>query len=181
MLPQHFFANVVAKGAIIMTFSAAYYIEKLNLQAHSEGGFYASTFVGNECIVTKAGERPSYTSIYFLLRSEDISHLHRLQSDELWYYHAGSPLTVHMIYPDGTYEAKKLGLNIANGEAPQVLVPKHTIFGSSVDEVDTFSLVGCMVSPGFDYADFELFTQEDLLKDYPQHEAVIRKMAYEQL
>ena len=164
-----------------MTFSAAYYIEKLNLQAHSEGGFYGLTFVGKECVATKAGERPGYTSIYFLLRSEDISHLHRLQSDELWYYHAGSPLTVHMIYPDGTYEAKKLGLNIANGEAPQVLVPKHTIFGSSVDEVDTFSLVGCMVSPGFDYADFELFTQEDLLKDYPQYEAVIRKMAYEKI
>lgn len=164
-----------------MTLSATYYIEKLNLQAHSEGGFYTSTFVGDECVATKAGERPSYTSIYFLLRSEDISHLHRLQSDELWYYHAGSPLTVHMIYPDGTYEARKLGLNIENGEAPQVLVPKHTIFGSSVDEEDTFSLVGCMVSPGFDYADFELFTQEELLKDYPQHEAVIRKMAYEQL
>ena len=170
-----------AKGAITMTLSATYYIEKLNLQAHSEGGFYTSTFVGDECVATKAGERPSYTSIYFLLRSEDISHLHRLQSDELWYYHAGSPLTVHMIYPDGTYEARKLGLNIENGETPQVLVPKHTIFGSSVDETATFSLVGCMVSPGFDYADFELFTQEDLLKDYPQYEAVIRKMAYEQL
>ena len=64
-MPQHFFANVVAKGAIIMTFSAAYYIEKLNLQAHSEGGFYASIFAGNERIATKAGERPSYTSIYF--------------------------------------------------------------------------------------------------------------------
>ena len=86
-----------------------------------------------------------------------------------------------MIHADGTYEARKLGLNAIDGEAPQVLVPKHTIFGSSVDEADSFSLVGCMVSPGFDYADFELFTQGELLEKYPQHEAVIRRMAYERL
>lgn len=162
-----------------MTYSANDFISQLQLEAHPEGGFYKSTFAASEGVATHNGSRSLYTSIYFLLRSDDISHLHRLQSDELWYYHAGSPLTVHMIYPDGTYEAKKLGLNIANGEAPQILVPKHTIFGSSVDDVDTFSLVGCMVAPGFDFADFELFTQEELLKDYPQHETVIRKMAYE--
>ncbi|WP_332649107.1 cupin domain-containing protein [Lysinibacillus sp. 54212] len=162
-----------------MKFSAQYYIENLNLIAHKEGGYYASTFTGEEQVETAQGARPGYTSIYFLLRSQDISHLHRLKSDELWYYHAGSPLTVHIIYEDGTYEAKKLGLNIENGEAPQIVVPKNAIFGSSVDEAHTFSLVGCMVSPGFDYADFELFTQEELIAQYPQHEAVIRKMAYE--
>ncbi|MEO4055308.1 cupin domain-containing protein [Solibacillus sp. CAU 1738] len=164
-----------------MAHTAEFYIEKMNLEAHPEGGYYKSTFAGTEEMTTRNVLRPLYTSIYFLLRSEDISHLHRLQSDELWYYHGGSPLTVHMIYPDGTYEAKKLGLNIDNGEMPQILVPKHTIFGSSVDEANTFSLVGCMVAPGFDFADFELFTQDELLKDYPQHEAVIRKMAYETL
>ncbi len=161
--------------------SAQYYIEQLQLAAHPEGGYYASTFRGDGSIETASGVRPYYTSIYFLLKSEEISHLHRLQSDELWYFHAGSPLTVHMIYPDGTYEAKKLGLNIEAGEQPQVLVPKHTIFGSSVDDADTFSLVGCMVSPGFDFEDFELYTQQVLMADYPQHEAVIRKMAYEKL
>lgn len=164
-----------------MKLSAQYYIEKLNLNAHTEGGFYASTFTGEEQVTTAQGDRPGYTSIYFLLRSQDISHLHRLKSDELWYYHAGSPLTVHIIHEDGTYEAKKLGLTIENGEVPQIRVPKNAIFGSSVDDEDTFSLVGCMVSPGFDYADFELFTQAELLELYPQHEAVIRKMAYEKL
>ena len=76
---------------------------------------------------------------------------------------------------------KKLGLNIEQGEQPQVLVPKNTIFGSSVDEKNTFSLVGCMVSPGFDFADFEMFTQGELIEQYPTHEAIIRKMAYEKL
>lgn len=164
-----------------MLFNADYYIQKLNLQPHAEGGFYTSTFTGEANVSTPAGDRPGYTSIYFLLRSTDISHFHRLQSDELWYYHGGSPLTVHMIHKDGTYEARKLGLNAGDGEAPQILVPKHTIFGSSVDEADSFSLVGCMVSPGFDYADFELFAQAELLEKYPQHEAIIRKMAYEKL
>lgn len=161
-----------------MKVSAQYFIENLQLEEHPEGGFYASTFRSDHEIAVHNVERPLYTSIYFLLRSQDLSHLHRLKSDEIWYYHAGSSLTVHMIYPDGTYEAKKLGLNLDAGEVPQVAVPKNTIFGSSVDDEGTFSLVGCMVAPGFDFADFELFTQEELLADYPQHEAVIRKMAY---
>ncbi|ACA42109.1 cupin domain-containing protein [Lysinibacillus sphaericus] len=161
-----------------MKYSAPYFIKQLNLAEHPEGGYYISSFRAEENIAVRDVQRPIYTSIYFLLRSQDISHLHRLQSDELWYYHAGSPLTVHMIFPDGTYEAKKLGLNLEAGEIPQIAVPKNTIFGSSVEEVDTFSLVGCMVAPGFDFEDFELFTQEELLADYPQHEAVIRKMAY---
>lgn len=158
--------------------SAQYFIEHLKLAEHPEGGYYISSFRASDDIAVRDVQRPIYTSIYFLLRSQDISHLHRLQSDELWYYHAGSPLTVHMIFPDGTYEAKKLGLNLEAGEVPQIAVPKHTIFGSSVEESDTFSLVGCMVAPGFDFEDFELFTQEELLADYPQHEEVIRKMAY---
>uniref|UniRef100_UPI0020BDCA42 cupin domain-containing protein n=1 Tax=Lysinibacillus fusiformis TaxID=28031 RepID=UPI0020BDCA42 len=72
----------------------------------------------------------------------------------------------------------KLGLNVETGEVPQSAVPKNTILGSSVEDSETFSLVGCMAAPGFDLADFELFTREELLADYPQHEGVIRKMAY---
>jgi uncharacterized protein len=158
------------------TNDANYYIEKLDLIPHPEGGFYKSTFQSEEMLSNK--NRSLYTSIYFLLRSGEVSHLHRLQSDELWYYHGGSSLTVHVIDTNGEYKEIKLGLNLDNGEVPQVLVPKHTIFGSSVMEEGTFSLVGCMVSPGFDFVDFELFTQEELNRDYPQHEDIIRKLAY---
>ena len=156
-------------------------IETLQLEPHPEGGFYRSTMRDDEKLSLAHGERPLYSSIYFLLRSQDISHLHRLQSDEVWYYHGGSALTIHMIYENGTYEAKKLGLNIENGEQPQILVEKGTIFGSSVEEENTFGLVGCMVAPGFDFEDFELFTQQQLLEVYPQHEVIIKKMAFEQL
>ena len=156
-------------------------IEQMQLQPHPEGGFYRSTLRADEMLTLERGERPLYTSIYFLLRSQDISHLHRLQSDEIWYYHGGSALTIHMIHPDGTYEAKKLGLNIEAGEQPQIVVKKNAIFGSSVDAENTFGLVGCMVAPGFDFVDFELFTQQELLAKYPQHATVIKKMAYEQI
>ena len=162
-----------------------YYISKLGLEPHPEGGYFKRTFESQEQITDQEltvdfeGKRMLYTSIYFLLTSKDVSHFHRLQSDELWYYHAGSPLSVHMIDENGEYTEHKLGLHLENGEVPQVLVPKNTIFGSSVKDRDTFSLVGCMVSPGFEYQDFELFTQEELLLKYPEHKEIIMKIAYD--
>lgn len=156
---------------------ASYYIKNLGLEPHPEGGYFQSSYISKE-----SGEnRKLYTSIYFLLGVGDVSHFHRLKSDELWYFHAGSSLLVHVIDEEGNYVEHKLGLDIENGETPQVLVPKNTIFGSSVIEGGTFSLVGCMVAPGFEYEDFELFTQKELLQDYPQHKEIIYKMAYETL
>ena len=160
-----------------------YYITKLGLEPHPEGGFYKSTFaseavISDQKLIRDNKERKLFTSIYFLLRSQDISHFHRLKSDELWYYHGGSSLTVHVIDENGEYNEMKLGLDLENGERPQVLVRKNTIFGSSVKEENTFSFVGCMVSPGFDFEDFELFKQEELLQTYPQHKEIIMKMAY---
>ncbi|MFJ7678648.1 cupin domain-containing protein [Peribacillus sp. NPDC097198] len=166
---------------------ANYYVTKLGMEPHPEGGFYKRTFESEErtsdqeLSVEFEGKRKLYTSIFFLLGSTDISHLHRLKSDELWYYHAGSPLTIHVIDENGDYKERKLGINLDEGEVPQVLVPKNSIFGSSVREEDTFSLVGCMVSPGFEFQDFELFTQEELLSKYPQHREVIMKLAYEEI
>ncbi|MGE7118855.1 cupin domain-containing protein [Peribacillus sp. NPDC046944] len=166
---------------------ANYYVTKLGMEPHPEGGFYKRTFESEErtsdqeLSVEFEGKRKLYTSIFFLLGSNDISHLHRLKSDELWYYHAGSPLTIHVIDEKGDYKERKLGINLDEGEIPQVLVPKNSIFGSSVMDEDTFSLVGCMVSPGFEFQDFELFTQEELLSKYPQHRDVITKLAYEEI
>lgn len=156
---------------------AEYYIKQLGLEPHPEGGYFKSTFASEESV----NSRKLYTSIYFLLGADDVSHFHRLKSDELWYFHGGSSLLVHVIDEDGNYVEHKVGLDIENGETPQVLVPKNSIFGSSVMENGSFSLVGCMVAPGFEYEDFELFTQSELLDKYPQHEKIIRKLAYEKL
>lgn len=163
------------------------WVSKLGLTPHPEGGFYKRTFESNEQItdqelsVSFEGQRKLYTSIYFLLTSDDVSHFHRLKSDELWYFHAGSPLRIHVIDENGEYQELKLGLNLEKGEVPQILVKKNSIFGSSVMDEDTFSLVGCMVSPGFEFRDFELFTQDELIQKYPQHEEIIMKLAYQQL
>ncbi|TCP29615.1 hypothetical protein EV207_10969 [Scopulibacillus darangshiensis] len=163
------------------------WVSKLGLTPHPEGGYYKETFKSREVISDKeldvdfTGNRKLYTSIYFLLTSNDVSHFHRLKSDELWYFHGGSPLSIHVIHENGQYDEIKLGINLEKGEVPQALVPKNSIFGSSVMEKDTYSLVGCMVSPGFDFQDFELFTQDELLLKYPGHKDIIMKLAYKRI
>ncbi|GEN57960.1 cupin [Halolactibacillus alkaliphilus] len=147
-------------------------IQKLNLNPHPEGGYYASIFKGDT--PESNALRPQYTSIYFLLKENDRSHFHQLTADELWYFHEGSALTIHMIEPSGLYRTETLGLDIAKGERPQVLVKKGTIFGSTVN--GDYGLVGCMVSPGFCFDDFTLFTEKELLERYPQHVSIIKQL-----
>lgn len=149
-------------------------INLLDLKPHPEGGFYKETYRSSELCLNET--RSLKTVIYFLLRSEDVSHFHRIKSDEMWYYHAGSPLIVHSIDEQGNYKEQKLGINFSEDEIPQYLVPKNVIFGSSVLEKDSYSLVSCSVSPGFDFEDFELFKQADLLDQFPLHQEIISKL-----
>lgn len=145
-------------------------IQQLDLLPHPEGGFYKETFRSEETCLD--GTRNVQTAIYFLLTSENVSHFHRIKSDEIWYFHAGSPLVVHTLTDQG-HTQHLVGNDILNGQTPQLLVPKNTIFGSSVLEKDSYSLVSCSVAPGFDFVDFELFTKADLMKDYPAFEGII--------
>lgn len=126
-----------------MKHSAEYYIEHLEMEPHVEGGYF------KECLLEKE-ERNLWSSIYFMLAKGEVSHFHRLKSDEVWYYHDGNALTIYMIDEAGKLTAAKLGLDLEKGEVPQVLVPKGMIFGSAMEE-EGFSLVGCMVSPCFKY------------------------------
>lgn len=148
-------------------------IEKLNLKAHPEGGYYCETYRSSEVIPGK--DRDLMTSIYFLLTSKNVSRFHRIKSDEIWFFHAGSPLIVHTLDENGHTE-NKVGLNINIGEQPQFLVKKNTIFGSTVMHENSYSLVSCVVAPGFDFTDFELFTKEVLLSQFPDHEAIISRL-----
>ncbi|MBN7809996.1 cupin domain-containing protein [Algoriphagus sp. H41] len=150
-------------------------VEKLNLQPHPEGGFYSETYRAEENLDTRQGERSLATSIFFLLRSEDVSHFHRIKSDELWFWHEGSPLTVHVLGESG-HQILKLGPADASGTSPQQVVKANSIFGSTVDQPDSFALVSCVVAPGFDFRDFELFTAGDLLPRYPDSAAIIHRL-----
>lgn len=162
--------------------NAKYWIERFQLEAHPEGGYYRQVYKSNLVIPSSVlsdeyvGDRRSATSIYFLLPSGKVSHLHRLASDEVWYHHYGATLTVHTIDPAGGYEPISLGPETSDGGTFQALVPGGVIFGATVDEKDTYALVSCMVSPGFTFEDFELLDSVDLLRQYPQHEAIIKKL-----
>ncbi len=151
---------------------------------HPEGGYYASSYRSEEELTDGSireqfsGHRPLWTSIYFLLEEHQVSHFHELKSDEMWYFHDGSPLTIYMILQDGTLRKESLGLDVTKGQKPQVLVPKGAIFGSA-KESEGFSLVGCMVSPGFDFEDFTLFTREELLTRYREYKDIILKLTSE--
>lgn len=163
-----------------MNNNAEYLIMSLGLEKHPEGGYYKEIYKNGEMITDRElssnfqGKRHLATSIYFLLKSGEVSKFHRLNSDEIWYYHAGSPITLHMIDKNGNLKRFKLGLNLENGEQPQVIIPSEHIFGATVDRENSFCLVGCMVSPGFDFVDFKLMSGDELMAKYPQHEAVIR-------
>jgi predicted cupin superfamily sugar epimerase len=113
------------------------------------------------------------TSIYFLLNSGNVSKFHQIKSDEMWFNHEGSPLTAHVIGENGQYECIKGGL-AGEDNRPQQLVPAGVIFGSTVDELDSNSLVSCVVAPGFNFEDFKLFSKEEFLPKFPEHEEIIK-------
>jgi predicted cupin superfamily sugar epimerase len=153
-------------------------IQELNLIPHPEGGFYRETYRSKE--VLNDINRNLVTTIYFLLRSEDISLFHRIKSDEHWFFHAGSRLVVHTLDKNGHHK-HLLGLELNKGETPHFIVPKNTIFGSQVLEKNSYSLVSCLVSPGFDFADFELIKRVDLLKEFPEHKEIIEIMGMKKI
>ncbi len=155
-----------------------HYIEKLRLMAHPEGGYYGLTYVSPLTTITEGKTRPLATSIYFLLGNQDVSHFHQLKSDELWYFHDGNPLDVFMILDTGELVVETLGLDLEKGQKPQLLVPGGAIFGSIMhpEGLHDYSLVGCVVSFGFDFDDFKLFSRKELMALYPTHKAIIERL-----
>lgn len=163
--------------------TAEYWIQHFNLLPHPEGGFYRETYRSTleidhkDLPVGYDGNRRLSTSIYYLLRSGEMSRFHRLRSDELWYFHYGGVLKIILIDQEGHKHTRLLGANVEKAEHMQVLIPAGTVFAAEVAGKESYSLIGCMVSPGFEFQDFELFSQEDLIQAYPQHSDLIRKFA----
>src|ERR1700674_3904364 len=111
-----------------MTKDAAYWITKLELKAHPEGGYYRQTYRADLVLARQSlppefrGARSVSTAIYFLLEGQDFSAFHRLRSDELWHFYVGSPIAVHVIDPDGAYSEIQLGSDPEAGEVLQAAV-----------------------------------------------------------
>jgi predicted cupin superfamily sugar epimerase len=164
---------------------AQYWIRKLNLTRHPEGGYYKETFRAKEFIKAEHlpqrynGNRCFSTSIYFLLESHEISALHRIKSNEIWHFYSGSSLTLYRIDPEGMLFKMKLGNDLNNGELFQVHIKAGNWFGATVNERDSYSLVGCTVSPGFEFEDFEIGERRQLIRLFPRHKEIIQKLTKE--
>lgn len=161
---------------------ANYWINKLGLVKHPEGGYYKEIYRSEEVIAVEAlpdrytTQRNVSTSIYFLLDREDVSHFHKIQSDEIWHFYEGTSLTIHMIDDEGNYSLQKLGRNIEDGEVFQFVIPKGTWFAAEVINKNSFALIGCTVAPGFDFADFELAKRGELVGKFPMHKTIIDRL-----
>ena len=103
-------------------------------------------------------------------------HFIKIKSDEIWHFYYGDPLIVYEINPDGSVTEHKLGNNPANGESFSCVIKAGNWFGSRVVKEAAYSLVGCTVSPGFDFNDFELANREQLIALYPQHKQLIKEL-----
>ena len=161
---------------------ATYWRATLGLEPHPDGGYYRETYRSNAWLPQGSlpegfsGPRQASTAIYFLLDGRGFNHMHRLKSDEMWHFYTGSSLTIHIILEDGANSQIRLGPETEAGQAFQRVVPAGCWFGATVDDPESFSLVGCTVAPGFDFEDFEMGNRGHLLARYPQHAAIIQRL-----
>jgi len=125
-------------------------IRLLDLKPHPEGGHFRETFRDARQV---DGSRAASTAIYFLLARGERSHWHRVDAAEIWHWHAGAPLELE-IADEGRRERIALGGNLAAGERPQAIVPAHA--WQAAQSLGAWTLVGCTVAPGFEFAKFEL-------------------------
>lgn len=163
-------------------YSVQYWKERLNLESHVEGGSFREIYRAQHTLPKEVlkrghnGERAASTSIYFLLEYGQFSAFHRIASDELWHHYDGTALCIYEIQTDGKLIKHLLGKDFDNGERPQVIILAGSWFGSRVEEEGGYTLCGCTVAPGFDFADFELADKESLIQQYPQHATIINEL-----
>jgi uncharacterized protein len=157
------------------------WIDHLGLTAHPEGGYFKEVYrnkneISDKELTTKySGNRNLATSIYFMLKSGQVSMLHRLKSDEIWYFHYGSPVLVH-IFSETDYKKYFLGNEFKSGQVQQLIIPAGSVFGAEVKDKDSFSIFSCMVTPGFHFDDFELISRQEMIKKFPEIEQIINRI-----
>lgn len=162
-----------------LTADAACLIKTLRLEPHPEGGYFREVYRSAETLPAAGlpfryqGERAVSTAIYFMLASGTFSAFHRLRSDEIWHFYAGSAIDLHLLHTDGRHEGVVNGPDIPAGQQPMVVLPAGTWFAAAVQKPGSYGLVGCTVAPGFDFADFELAQRAELVNLFPMHTELI--------
>lgn len=145
-------------------------IEKLELEPlEGEGGMWvrayqSDEFIGANTFDGRITDRPICNTIYFLLTPNSFSHMHKLVSDEIWYYHMGPSLKMLLVYPDGTSEIKVLGPKIDKGELPQITVRRGTYQGAKMKSKGEYTLVSTSESPAYQDVDYTIGTYDELKK-----------------
>jgi uncharacterized protein len=162
--------------------NAQYWIKHLNLIRHPEGGYFKEVYrskenISDNCLPQRfSSERAFSTSIYYLLEKGDFSAFHKIKSDELWHFYDGDPISIYVIDEDCNLTTYKLGLSPENDILPQVSIFANQWFAS--ESMGEYSLVGCTVSPGFDFSDFEIADRDTLKNSYSKHAKIIEKFTH---
>jgi uncharacterized protein len=149
-------------------------IKRLRLRKHPEGGYFKQTYIADTIVKVVGYDTPRYisTAIYYMLVGNQFSAFHRIKSDELWHHYTGGSLTLYAIDNE---KLSKIKMGKDWGEAAQVAIKANTWFAASLNDKKSYCLLGCTVSPGFDYLDWELGKRNELIKMYPQHRAIIER------
>ena len=147
-----------------------------------EGGYYVETYRASEKLAGSvlpqryAETRNISTAILYLLTPETFSAMHRLKSDEVFHFYLGDPVTMLLLFSDGSSDAITLGPNISGGQRVQVGVPEGTWQGTLLDDGGEYALLGCTVAPGFEYADYESGRRAELVECWPERRVLIKRL-----
>ncbi|MCC2595646.1 cupin domain-containing protein [Pusillimonas sp. MFBS29] len=155
-------------------------IRRLDLKPHPEGGHYIETYRSTDSVVREGSgsSRSACTAIYYLLSAGAYSAWHRIDADELWHFHKGGPVLIHVIDAAGAQRTHVLGDALHVDDASfQVMVPAGCWFAAELANPDDYALAGCTVAPGFEFDKFELAVAAALIERYPQHTPLIQRLS----
>jgi uncharacterized protein len=151
--------------------------QHLRLEPHPiEGGWYRRTYTSDVSVALLRGVRPYGTAIYYLLEEGAFSEMHVLASDEMFHFYYGDPVEMLQLLPDGSSAVFTLGPDLAAGHHVQLVVPAGVWQGTRLIDGGKVALLGCTVTPGFDFADYRNGTWAELTAGWPMEAARIKKL-----
>ncbi len=149
----------------------------LNLEPHPiEGGSFRQTYVSAGTVELPRGRRTQGTAIYYLLEAGTFSEMHVLASDEIFHFYLGDPVEMLQLHPDGHSELFTLGPDLEAGQHVQLVVPAGVWQGTRLIGDGKLALLGCTVTPGFDYADYRNASYDELVKGWPDQAERIKSL-----
>jgi uncharacterized protein len=151
--------------------------KRLRLEPHPvEGGFYRRTYTSPGTVSLDRGERAQGTAIYYLLEPGTFSEMHVLASDEIFHFYLGDPVEMLQLYPDGDSAAFTLGPDLEAGQHVQLVVPAGVWQGTRLLGDGKVALLGCTVTPGFDFVDYRSASADELIARWPQETERIKRL-----